>query len=163
MYFWRIEDLKKQMATRPLSEREVLPYLVVFSATMSAIWLIPADPRNLWDYLSMGFSVLLSIVGTIWLYRRNGGASGQHFLQRYFAIGWVVGIRWVVVFILVGIPFYGFVTAFGPGLEVTTWYESAFFAVAELALYWRFGVHIGDIAARTSAGFITAPAVHESR
>lgn len=37
MYFWRVEELKTEMAARPLSEREALPYLVVFVALSTAV------------------------------------------------------------------------------------------------------------------------------
>ena len=83
MYFWRIEQLKTEMAARPLSEREALPYLVVFVALSSAVAYIPQTTQNLWDGVGTVWSVLLAVVGTIYIYRQNGGAGGQHFLQRY--------------------------------------------------------------------------------
>jgi hypothetical protein len=107
MYFWRLEKLKTEMAARPLSEREALPYLVVFVALSSAVAYIPQTSHNLWDGFGAVWSVLLAAVGTVYIYRQNGGAAGQHFLQRYFAVGWVVFIRWLAVLILVAVPFYG--------------------------------------------------------
>ena len=118
MYFWRIEKLKTEMAARPLSEREALPYLVVFVALSSAVAYIPQTTYSLWDGLGGVWSVLLAAVGTIYIYRQNGGAGGQHFLQRYFAVGWVVVVRWFVVLILVAVAFYGTLAghhAFGKG------------------------------------------------
>src|SRR5262245_4674371 len=113
MYFWRIEKLKKQMAARPLSEREVLPYLVVFVALSVAVVYIPQAPLNVWDGLGAVWSVLLAVVGSIYIYRQNGGPGGQHFLQRYFAVGWVVTLRWLVGLIGPGVAFYGTLAALG--------------------------------------------------
>jgi hypothetical protein len=151
MYFWRIEKLKRRMAARPLSEREVLPYLVVFVALSTAVVYIPQATRNVWDGLGAVWSVLLAVVGSIYIYRQNGGPGGQHFLQRYFAVGWVVGLRWLVVFIGASVAFYGTLAAVGADTDNTPWYDFLFFAVAEAVIYWRIGHHVRDLASRTAA------------
>ena len=151
MYFWRIEQLKTEMAVRPLSEREAFPYLVVFVALSSAGAYIPQTTQNLWDGVGAVWSVLLAVVGTIYIYRQNGGASGQHFLQRYFAVGWVVAIRWLVVFILAAVVFYATLAAVGADTESTHWYDFLFLAVVEAVIYWRIGHHVRDLAQRTTA------------
>lgn len=151
MYFWRIEKLKAQMAARPLSEREALPYLVVFVGLSAAVGYIPPTMSNVWDGLGAAWSVALAVVATIYIYCQNGGADGQHFLQRYFAIGWVVGIRWLVVIVLTTIAFIATLTALGLKTEHTTWYNFMFFAIAEAVVYWRIGHHVRDLANRTRA------------
>src|SRR5919108_1465185 len=94
MYFWRIEALKSDLAVRPMTDRQVLPYLVACGVLMAAVGIIPFGPPNKWDLVGGGWSMLLAIVGTIHVYRKNGGEVGLHILQRFLAIGWVVGIRW---------------------------------------------------------------------
>jgi hypothetical protein len=151
MYFWRIEKLKTKMAARPLSEREALPYLVVFIALPSAVAYIPQTSQNLWDGLGEVWSDLLAVVGTIYIYRQNGGAGGQHFLQRFFAVGWVVCIRWLVVIILAAAAFYGTLAAVGADTESTHWYDFLLLAFVEAVIYWRIGHHVRDLAQRTTA------------
>jgi hypothetical protein len=114
MYFWRIEKLKKEMDARPLTDREALPYLVVFVALSAVASYFPQEAQNVWDRLEAVLSLLLSTFGTIYIYYRNGGANGQHFLQRYLAIGWVVTIRLVPILILVFIAFHGALVAVKP-------------------------------------------------
>ena len=151
MYFWRIEQLEDQMVGRPLSEREVLPYLIVFVALTAAIGFIPSERLNVWDHLGTSFSVILAVLGTIWIYRQNGGADGRLFLQRYLAIGWVVGIRWMAVLLVLFIPLFIMLWLYGIESEVTTLYDVVFFAAAEFALYWRIGVHVGNVARRAKS------------
>lgn len=151
MYFWCIEKLKTEMAARPLSEREALPYLVVFVALSTAVAYIPLTTYNIWDGLGAVCSVLLATVGTIYIYRQNGGAEGQHFLQRYFAVGWVVTIRWLAVLILVAVAFYGTLATVGAVTEGTHWYDFLFIAVIEAVMYWRIGHHVRDLAQRETA------------
>lgn len=151
MYFWRIENLKAEMATRPLSEREALPYLVVFVGLFAVVGYIPQTVSNVWDGLGAGWSVTLAIVGTIYIYHQNGGPDGQHFLQRYFAIGWVVTIRWLVILVLAAVAFFIALTMLGIEAAETTWYEFLFLAVVEAVVYWRIGYHVRDLASRTKA------------
>ena len=150
MYFWRIDELKRQMAVRPLNDQEVLPYVVVTAGLLSAMWFIPTVSPNLWSHVGTGLSVLFSILGTVWIFQKNGGAGGHHFLQRYVAIGWVVSIRWAAALVLVGIPYIALLFFVFPVSEGATWYETAFFATAEAALYWRIAVHVGDVATSTA-------------
>lgn len=150
MYFWRIEKLKSEMAARPLSEREALPYLVVYVAFFAALSSIPDPIINVWDGLGAAWSIALAVFGTIYIYRQNGGANGQHFLQRYFAISWVVTIRWLVLVLFVAIAFFTFLAVLGKDAEETTWYDFLFFAAVEAIVYWRIGRHVRDLAQRTS-------------
>lgn len=156
MYFWRIEKLKRNMASRPLSERETLPYLVTFVALSSAALCLPQELANTRDYLGAVWTLLLAIFGTIYIYRRNGGAEGSHFLQRYFAIGWVVTVRWLVVTIPVVVAYYGVLVVAGDDLEETYWYEPLLFGLLELAVYWRIGHHVCDLAQRTKPAVAAA-------
>jgi hypothetical protein len=149
MYFWRIENLKDRLATRPFSERETLPYLVVFVVLCTAVACIPQPIKNIWDVLEATWSILLAAAGTIYIYRKNGVAGGQNFLQRYLAVSWVVTIRWVVIFAVAAIAFYATLEAMGLPTETTHWYDFLFVAVAEVVVYWRIGFHIGDLAERT--------------
>ncbi len=93
---------------------------------------------------------MLAVVGTVYIFRQNGGAGGKNFLQRYFAIGWVVGTRWLVTFAIVSVVFYGMLMAMNADIDIesTSWHGFLFVAVAETAFYWRVGSHVRDIAKR---------------
>ncbi len=148
MYIWRIEQLKDRMLANPLNDREALPYLVAFVGLTAAVSFFPGERLNTWDHLGTGFGLILAVVGTIWIYRQNGGAEGRFLLQRYLAIGWVVGIRWMVALRAVGICFFAMLAALGFVSEGTTWYDTLFIAAAELVLYWRIGSHVRNVAMR---------------
>jgi len=151
MYFWRIEKLKSEMAARPLSDRQVLPYLVVYVGLTTAVSFLPATMTNVWDGLGAVWSVLLAVFGSLYIYRCNGGVDGQHFLQRYFAIGWVVAIRWLVILMIAIVALFAVLAALSVEAGESTWYEFVFIAVAEAIVCWRIGYHVGDLASRTKA------------
>lgn len=149
MYFWRIEELKAAMAVRPLSERELLPYLVVVAGLSSIMVWMPETELNFWDGAGMVWSIAVAVLGTLHVYQQNGGADGQHVLQRYLAIGWVVGLRWLAATIPVMVLLFALLAASGMELGPTTWHESLTIAALEVGLYWRIGHHVRDLARRT--------------
>ena len=146
MYFWRIEALKADLAAQPLTDKQVLPYLVLYSALIAAVGIIPFGAQNNWDMIGSGWSVLLAIVGTIHIYRKNGGEQGLHLLQRYLAIGWVVGIRWAAALLAITVAYFGILEVVSEVAENTTWSDFILLAAAEAILYWRIGHHVGEVA-----------------
>jgi hypothetical protein len=151
MYFWRIEHLKTTLATRPLSEREALPYLVVYVVLYSVAAYVPLTEFTVWDTVEGACSVLIAAIGTIYIYRQNGGANGQHFLQRYFAIGWVVTVRWLAVVLLLVLAPYVALAVLDVITDRIEWYDRVLILLAELGLYWRIAHHVRDLAQRTPA------------
>ncbi|MBI5119051.1 hypothetical protein HZA56_21515 [Candidatus Poribacteria bacterium] len=148
MYFWRIEELKSKMKSAPLSERETLPYFLVFLLSTEFASLIPSPPTmNYWDYATIIYGAALTLLGTLYLYRLNGGNGGAFFVQRYLALGWVTALRviagalpaFVVLNIFIRMPNDGNGFSFG------------YFALVGLFLYQRLGRHIHDIASNGAA------------
>lgn len=138
------------MAARPLSQREELPYLVVYGALTALVAALPTTSLNIWDGLTGVWSILLAIFGTIYIYRQNGGANGHFFLQRYLAVGWVVAVRYLAVLVPIAIVFFALLVADNAS-EVTTGGEFIFSAVAETIIYWRIAHHVRDLARKTTA------------
>ena len=157
MYFWRLENLKSTMAARPLTDRESLPYLMVYTVSYAAALGLPTSAQNQWDTLNTILGTVVAALGTVYIYRRNGGRSGQHLLQRYFAIGWVVTIRWLVmlvpalVLLVIGERMLGYRSG------ETTWIQLVFYVLLGAALYWRIGHHVGDLANRALTPSGTQP------
>ncbi|MGI8924198.1 MAG: hypothetical protein ACR2HJ_09225 [Fimbriimonadales bacterium] len=155
MYFWNIDKLKEEMAAGPFTDRQLLPYVVTLTALSSAavtllVLVGSLTGMNLWDWLSGASSFLLAIVGTLFIYRRNGGPEGKHFLQRILVVGWVVSIRCLVA--MVAIMFLLAVLVWSDETVDTKWYDALLFAVVEAVAYWRIGYHVRDLATRTADG-----------
>ncbi|MFC1608671.1 hypothetical protein ACFL2R_03465 [Patescibacteria group bacterium] len=107
MYFWKIDKLTADLAKTSLSEKESLKYLVapiVFGLIMS---LVPSGAENGWDVFSNIVFGAIIILGTIKMYKVNGGNNGKDFLQRYVAISWVVLVRWMALIMIPVLVFYG--------------------------------------------------------
>ncbi|MEM7626501.1 MAG: hypothetical protein AAF333_12975 [Planctomycetota bacterium] len=151
MYFLRIEKLKDVMAERPLTDRQALPYLAV-TIGLFTLAAFPVEPANGPAVVSVVISTAITVLGAIYVYRRNGGPNGQEFLSRYFAIGWVVALRVIVVCVGPLALFYIMLGAAGHDSDTTQWYEVPIYALLEVAIWWRVGHHTSELAARTEKG-----------
>ena len=107
MYFWNVTELKAKLRQAPVTDREAMPYLVVYSGFTAATLFSPVSDMNLQDVIAVLSVILASVLGPIYVYRQNGGAAGSQLLQRFFVLGWVVLIRvlavFIPIFIVVGI------------------------------------------------------------
>ncbi len=142
MYFWRIEELKSKLRAAPLSERELLPYFLIFLLASEFASLIPSPPTtNFWDYANVLYGATLTFLGTLYVYRLNSGNDGNYFLQRYLALGWVITIRVLAV----ASPIYLVFCIFFGCPEESNGFAFSYLALVELILYQRMGKHIRDI------------------
>lgn len=86
MYFWKLSALKRELAAAHLGEREALLYLLWLGGLATAGYALPIEDPNLWDHVDSAFTVAIFLLGAIYLYRCNGGASGTDFLGRYLSL-----------------------------------------------------------------------------
>ena len=88
----------------------------------------------------------ITIIGTIYCYRCNGGSNGTSFLERYFVIGWVVTIRYIIIICLPSMIAFGVIgKSIGFLRDKTSEYEVLLFAVLIAGLYWRLGSNIQHV------------------
>ena len=145
MYFLRYQPLKDKLRTRSLSDREALPYLILFSGFAAAVYLFPTTEEfNVWDWIGGGSSVALAVLGVIYSYIQNGGRQGFDLIQKYVVIGWVVAVRCILAFIPCVFAFYFSVDYFGMISDETSWLDTLFFAAFEVIFYQRIGRHVGN-------------------
>ncbi|CZF82796.1 hypothetical protein GCE9029_03446 [Grimontia celer] len=151
MYFWNIEALKSNIKQGGFSEKDrfsyVLIYIVLGLFGMSFGAYFPMESPNLWDKIDDFGLLVITVVGTFFAYKANGGDKGTDFLGRYFSINFVVTLRllpWLIP-MLVGLGVYYFY-AFPIEEEiVTTPFEVILFQVWFALLYFRMCKHIGDL------------------
>ncbi|HSV54861.1 MAG TPA: hypothetical protein VLJ57_22250 [Burkholderiaceae bacterium] len=147
MYFWRIDKLKQDLVSAPLSERHGLYYLLISMPMAAAVSLFPAEAAHAPDYVGAALDWAITVAGLLYAFVRNGGDAGRHFVQRFLAIGIVTTIRWVAT---IGPALIVVVVAYAYLLKRTN--EEAFALFyglwwpAEIFLWWQVGRHIRDVA-----------------
>lgn len=98
MYWWKIHDLRTELANGTLPERARFQYLLIYTvlSTVAVEFPLLSPEPNLWDRAFTVVAFSLAVLGTTWLYRQNGGGRGHGFLERYLSLGWVFLLRFIV-------------------------------------------------------------------
>jgi len=149
LYFWRIAELKSELAASTVDQRESLLYLLWFGGVTTLASSLPLGEFDVWDYVDSATMLLAFLFGTLYVFSCNGGAAGSSFLVRYVSLNWVFGIRFIV---LAAIPTIVAVMMAEEWLlpggvpEVTTPWESLSMAGLEVGFYLRLGRHFRDVA-----------------
>lgn len=145
MYFIKIKPLKEQLINRSMSDREALPYYLVFCACISVAGWVTMPPRTTdWHMINNWAGLLIVLGGTIFTFTKNGGKTGYDFIQKSIVLGWVITVRLVPLFLcgIVGVVLF----KQGRGLpdNQTTWIDVVFVVVFMIIYYQRLGKHIQD-------------------
>lgn len=155
MFFWKIDDLKRLIVERGLSEAQTFYYILLFvglsAAGVELVAYFPAVTPNAWTYVQSCLNFLIPIIGTVAAYHANGGARGKAFAAKYFSIGFVMLIRFLVYFTPVMIVLFMYYalsidwSASDDEAAIPTgWFDVALLTVWSTALYARIAKHIRD-------------------
>jgi hypothetical protein len=115
-------------------------------ATLAAVAMIPGLGANRWDIFGYIAGIAITLGGTAYCYRKNGGADGEHFLDRYFALSFVTVVRLLPLFVLLALAVLITQVALGGVPEETTPVEAAFGTLFLMIAYGRIGSHIRSVA-----------------
>ena len=154
MYFFRTNALKEKLKTRTLTDREALPYVIMFGlVTLITIAFTRGDNSHYdLQWLMDLTEGLLMILGIIYCYRRNGGSEGYDFVLKYMTLGWVIFIRcllFLIPVIIIGSLIATFlIYRFSSGeFEVLIELglgELAWIVLFYVVYYLRLGKHLSD-------------------
>lgn len=173
MYFWRIAALKTELRRGPLPQGQAFAYVLATMLLLTALTSVPAlwnappegsatpSPAAATAVEWVGYVVGLAIValGTRAAYRANGGAAGADFVARYVALGWVLGLRLLLLAFLPGIALIlaaaGGLVLTGEGRLATDVAIAALGTLLSVGLealyYWRLVHHFRGVAAPEAA------------
>jgi hypothetical protein len=158
MVFWRIDELKRQLRRGPLPQRQAFGYValtwVLFELFSGApgLW-NDARSGTLRDWAAYVAGVITIGVGTYAAYRANGGGAGRDFAARFVALGFVVGLRLLVLVVIPATVLFEVIIGIA-GVEpaqresgALAWAESLLVLVVAYVLFMaRVAAHLRDVA-----------------
>lgn len=145
MYFINIKPLKERLFNRAMSDREALPYYLVFMASVSVTGWVTMPPQTThWHMINNLVGLLLILGGTIFTFIKNGGKTGYDFIQKSIVLGWVTIVRLVplLLFAIVGVVLCKHKC--GLPNDQTSWIDVVFVTLFLIIYYQRLGRHIHD-------------------
>jgi hypothetical protein len=152
VYFWRIDRLKNELRAREVPARDVLGYATALLIVSTLPNFLPTGETSLTrtDVALIVVLILITVCGLWAAYRANGGAEGRDFAGRLLAIGWVLGLRLMVLW-MVSLPLL-FIIALATGAVKDKASDSAirgsawtFMLITSLVFYWRLTHHLRDV------------------
>lgn len=159
MYFWKVDNLVDDFKAKNVSQKEQFKYTLLFSVLVvlfeSPLFYI--DTRyNYYDSLDTVISIVITIWGVYYCYKRNSRGDDIDFLPRFICLGLPVAMRVLVYFLpiiillgfLEGMLNIGFtVSESGTELTETTLLELTLFLIFELAYY----IYLSKVITRVSS------------
>lgn len=152
MYFWNINELKKDLLKGQLSELETFKYLIldIFITTLGTIPMIgPVSKYEVYNSIIIG---IITLFGVYYLFKCNNGLNGKNFVQRYLSLSWVVGVRLMVFtllpFLLVLIILAVVFSLFYPGKNYLELLGIVLNFSFMIIYFWNISKHIKDLAGK---------------
>jgi hypothetical protein len=149
MYWWNLRAAKRELNEATPGSRRLLPYVMALAILETLVvefsFLLPAhEDLGLRVWLFAAASVLVTALGCLYVYQRNGGAGGKQFLERILVLGWITGIRYTMFMMLAVVLFFGLAVPL-LGEELASWTD-VLFLLATPIFYLYLGRHVGDLA-----------------
>jgi hypothetical protein len=147
VYFWKIEEIKSKIIKSEFNDE------IISALLLELQQFVPVSEITLIDYIFSITSVIITIIGTLYIYDANGGAKGKDFAVKFFAMGFVMAIRFVVLIIPIALVFgvvEGVVSEFWLPYDssqenpITSFLWLTLFVAAYLGFYMRWAKHVRD-------------------
>lgn len=108
MYFINITKLKEDIIEKKFSEKDRFIYILLFiilNTIFMELNIFPNYEPNMIDHASSIMVIVITFLGTYFIYKANGGKEGNDFAGKYFSITWVRGIHLLLLLIPIFIIF----------------------------------------------------------
>ena len=156
MYFWRIQLLKDELSEGTLSQSARFKYYlactIIGSIFLELTVLFPIEFSTVLVASSI-FTICATVAGTTYCYLVNRNRDNKEFIDRFICIGWVVGIRLLVICLPLYLLYFIVGGAVG-GEDFAQFHETfnsvnlAFCVLFTIIAYWLIGHHMADVASR---------------
>jgi hypothetical protein len=145
--FWDLRGLKQRLVAQSVTDRESLAYLLCLGGAAFAALYTRDATQSVWNQVFFATSAAAFLIGTVYVYLRNGGGEGRDFLVRYVSLSWIFGVRFNL---LVSLPvlvalFSAERAMLARNAGETTPAEVAGMAILNMVFYIRLGQHFRDI------------------
>ena len=151
--------MREVLRAERLSEAAVFRY---FLAIMAFDWLqftwiavTPSPQIANWSTASAWATFAITLLGLLYLYRRNGGGNGQQFLSRYFPLSVTVGWKFVAA-MLITVSLIPMVLS-TQNEAVVGWTLTAALAAINTGMMWRIGTHLQSLSGESNSRSLSSP------
>lgn len=146
-HIWSTRFVLDLLRQDRLSEAVSFYYFVVIMVfdwlQFTVIATTPTPRIGPWSIANSWATFLITVFGLTYLYVKNGGASGQQFLRRYFPLSVTVGLKFVIAMLI--LPRLIPIALVGESREVLGWSTMMAMATMNIIMFWRIGFHLSAL------------------
>ena len=143
MYWIGIKKLKKDLREGTFSDRDAVPYLIA-EGVLTELGLLAGSKSNIFDIVAAVIGIAALILGILFVYKYHNRSSRSSFLACYISMGWVLSIRYILLFL----PLVVVAALLGAIFHSTALTESALLlltVVYYFVYYYKFAEHISEV------------------
>ncbi len=146
-YLWSAAFITNVLRNEGFSEAATFRYFLAIMAfdslQFTLIATTPTPSISLWSTGGSWATFALTVLGLLYLYRKNGGSTGKQFLQRYFPLSIAVGWKFVVA--MFAVLWFTHVVLAGQSNETLGWGVTVLNTAINILMFWRIGFHLGAL------------------
>lgn len=120
-------------------ESDVEPYFMAYIILTALVMGFAFSDANPWGIAAGAASVVITVFGALHLKRQNGDTFGNQFLAKYFALGWVITVRMILLSIPAAVVLFAFASIVG-GVSATDPMGAIFTIAIHILFYWWLGL-----------------------
>jgi len=130
--------VRVELRAEEFADGEIAPYFFAYAILESVMWIFAFGEANPWDIAASVASVVITVFGILYLKKKNGDTFGNGFLNKRFALGWVIGVRIILIVIPSAVALFAVATIIG-GEGAVDPAGALFVIMVEVLFYWWLG------------------------
>jgi hypothetical protein len=138
MQFISARPLIEKFRSGTFREEEVGPYFILYVMLAAIAPLLVSYKQSAWYSPEKISTVVITLLGILYLKKQNGGTFGNSYLSKYFTLGWVIAVRTVLLSIPVGVVLFALASLIG-GPRAFVPAGIIFDIAFEVTFYWWLG------------------------
>ena len=149
------KPLIEQFRQGTFRDEQIGPYFIAYVVLESVGYLVASIGSSEWDIAAAAAGVVITVFGVLYLKRMNGDTFGHQFLQKWFALGWVIAVRVLLIAIPAAVMWISTAVVIG-GEDAIAPASAVFSILAQVGVFWWIGSLIQQ-AKRTEEGVDSPP------
>jgi len=145
-----IKPLVEKFRTGTFKDEEAWPYFLAYTVLEAVMLVFAYGEATRWDQAGSIATIIITIFGILHLKKQNRDSFGNGFLNKYFALGWVITVRIFLISIPIAVVLFGLAAILG-GEEAFGPAGAIFVVTFGVSFYWWLGVVIAKSQHKGSA------------
>jgi hypothetical protein len=149
MFFWKTKQLRNELITDSISEKEKMKYLLATMTLFAVSEQLGGSDFSGGYFLAETLSIIfVTIIGILVCFDANSQGDGNNFIERFICISWPITIKittFIMIFLVLMLLLLGKDVDFSEASKGSA-IDIFILIIFEVVYFWRIKVHLAFIA-----------------